>query len=64
MEENKKTKKVILTGIQPTGKLHLGNFLGAVGNWNKLIDEYDCWFFLANQHSITVPQVPANLRNN
>ena len=64
MEEDKKTKKVILTGIQPTGKLHLGNFLGAVGNWNKLIDEYDCWFFLANQHSITVPQVPANLRNN
>ena len=64
MEEDKRTKKVILTGIQPTGKLHLGNFLGAVGSWNKLIDEYDCWFFLANQHSITVPQVPSNLRNN
>ncbi|MDR3317786.1 MAG: tryptophan--tRNA ligase [Puniceicoccales bacterium] len=56
-------KKVILTGMQPTGFLHLGNFLGAANNWNKILDQYTCYFFIPNQHAITIPQVPANLRN-
>lgn len=58
------SKKVVLTGVQPTGKLHLGNLLGAVNNWSKMIDDYDCLFFLANQHAITMPYVPAALRKN
>lgn len=58
------SKKVVLTGVQPTGKLHLGNLLGAVNNWSKMIDDYDCLFFLANQHAITMPYVPATLRKN
>lgn len=57
-------KKIVLTGVQPTGKLHLGNLLGAVYNWKKMIDEYDCLFFLADQHAITMPYIPANLRKN
>lgn len=55
-------KKCILTGVQPTGKLHLGNFLGALSVWQTMINDYDCLFFLANQHAITVPQVAAELR--
>ena len=57
-------KKCILTGVQPTGKLHLGNFLGALSVWKTMINDYDCLFFLANQHAITVPQVASELRNN
>ncbi|MDR1890703.1 MAG: tryptophan--tRNA ligase [Puniceicoccales bacterium] len=57
-------KKVILTGMQPTGKLHLGGLLGATNNWQKMLDDYDCLFFLADQHAITMPYVPAELRKN
>ncbi|MDR2812260.1 MAG: tryptophan--tRNA ligase [Puniceicoccales bacterium] len=56
-------KKIVLTGMQPTGTLHLGNFLGAAHNWQKMLDQYACYFFIPNQHAITVPQIPANLRN-
>ncbi|MDR2200990.1 MAG: tryptophan--tRNA ligase [Puniceicoccales bacterium] len=56
------TKKVVLTGMQPTGILQLGNFLGAANNWRKMLDRYNCYFFIPNQHAITVPQVPADLR--
>ncbi|MDR1366582.1 MAG: tryptophan--tRNA ligase [Puniceicoccales bacterium] len=56
-------KKIVLTGMQPTGLLHLGNFLGAAHNWQKMLDQYTCYFFIPNQHAITIPQVPANLRN-
>ncbi|MDE6432177.1 MAG: tryptophan--tRNA ligase [Opitutales bacterium] len=58
------SKKIVLTGVQPTGKLHLGNLLGAVSSWERMIDEYDCLFFLADQHAITMPYVPADLRKN
>lgn len=54
--------KIVLTGMQPTGRLHLGNFLGAANNWQKMLDTYTCYFFIPNQHAITVPQVPAQLR--
>ncbi|MDR2778690.1 MAG: tryptophan--tRNA ligase [Puniceicoccales bacterium] len=57
-------QQVILTGMQPTGKLHLGGLLGAMDNWQKMLGDYDCLFFLANQHAITMPYVPAALRKN
>ncbi|MDR1413844.1 MAG: tryptophan--tRNA ligase [Puniceicoccales bacterium] len=57
-------KKVILTGMQPTGKLHLGSLLGATNNWQRMIDDYDCLFFLPDQHAITMPHIPAELRKN
>ena len=61
MEE--KQKKVIVTGAQPTGMFHLGNYLGAVKNWRTLQHDYECFFFIPNLHSITVPPyVPAELR--
>jgi tryptophanyl-tRNA synthetase len=55
-------KKVILSGIKPSGDLTLGNYLGAIKNWVKLQDEYECYFFIADLHAITVRQVPAELR--
>ncbi|MDR3144065.1 MAG: tryptophan--tRNA ligase [Puniceicoccales bacterium] len=57
-------RKVILTGMQPTGKLHIGGLLGAVNNWQRMLKNYDCLFFLADQHAITMPHVPAELRKN
>ena len=54
----------ILSGVQPTGNLHLGNYLGAIRNWVKLQDSYECLFMLADLHAITVPQDPAQLRSN
>uniref|UniRef100_A0A7C4R4B8 Tryptophan--tRNA ligase n=1 Tax=candidate division CPR3 bacterium TaxID=2268181 RepID=A0A7C4R4B8_UNCC3 len=45
--------KTILTGIQPSGKLHIGNYLGTLVNWKKYIEEYNCYFFIADWHSLT-----------
>ncbi|MDR2735861.1 MAG: tryptophan--tRNA ligase [Puniceicoccales bacterium] len=58
------TNKTILTGMQPTGKLHLGSILGAANNWNKMLNDNNCLFFLADQHAITIPQNPTELRSN
>ncbi|SHK15369.1 tryptophanyl-tRNA synthetase [Clostridium cavendishii DSM 21758] len=55
-------KKVIFSGIQPSGDLTLGNYLGAIKNWVKLQDEYDCFFCIVDLHAITVKQTPADLR--
>jgi len=55
-------KKVILTCAQPTGQLHLGNYFGAIRNWASMIDEFECFFGIADQHAITMPYVPAELR--
>ena len=55
-------KKVILSGIQPSGELTLGSYLGAIKNWVELADEYDCYYMMADMHSITVRQTPADLR--
>ena len=55
-------KKVMLSGIQPSGDLHLGNYLGAVKNWADRAEEFDCYYFMADLHSITVRQNPADLR--
>ncbi len=57
-------KKRILSGIQPSGDLTLGSYLGAIRNWAALADEYDCYYMLADMHTITVRQVPADLRRH
>ena len=59
MEEK---KKVIFSGIKPSGDLTLGNYLGAIKNWVKLQEEYDCYFCVVDLHAITVKQQPADLR--
>lgn len=55
-------KKRIFSGIQPTNTPHLGNYLGALANWVKLQDEYDCTYSIVDLHSITVRQDPVKLK--
>ncbi len=55
-------KKVLFSGMQATGNLTLGNYLGALRNWVKLSDEYECFYSVVDLHSITVRQDPATLR--
>ncbi len=55
-------KKIILSGIQPTGVFTLGNYIGAVRNWGRMQDEFECAYFIADLHSLTVYQEPAKLR--
>src|SRR5579863_8353439 len=43
----------VLSGMRPTGKLHLGNYMGALANWVKLQDQYECYFFIADWHALT-----------
>ena len=57
-------KKIILSGIQATGTLHLGNYIGAINNWVKMQDEYDCYYMIADLHSLTIRSNPEELRNN
>jgi tryptophanyl-tRNA synthetase len=52
----------IFSGIQPTGNLHLGNYLGAIRNWVRLQNDYECLFCVVDMHAITVWQDPAGLR--
>ena len=54
----------IVSGIQPTGNLHLGNYLGAIRNWVRMQDSGECLFFLADLHAISMPHVPAELAAN
>ena len=54
----------IFSGVQPTGNLHLGNYLGAVRNWVKLQQDYECLFCVVDMHAITVFQDPAALTNS
>lgn len=55
-------KKVIFSGIQPSGGLTLGNYIGALRNWKNLQAEYDCYYCVVDLHAVTVRQVPAELR--
>ena len=57
-------KKVLYSGMQSTGNQTLGNYLGALKNWITLSDEYECFYSVANMHSITVRQNPAELRKH
>jgi tryptophanyl-tRNA synthetase len=56
------SKSVVLSGIQPSGRLTIGNYLGALKNWVGLSDTYDCHYMLVDLHAITVRQDPAQLR--
>ena len=49
----------IFSGVQPTGNLHLGNYLGAIKNWIALQDDFECIYCVVDLHAITVPQEPA-----
>lgn len=64
MEEQKERKQVIFSAIQPTGNITLGNYLGALKNWVKLQDEYNCIFAIADLHAITVRQDPKIFRQH
>ncbi len=55
-------KKRIFSGVQPSGDLTLGNYIGAIKNWTKLQDDYECLYCIVDQHAITVRQEPADLR--
>ena len=54
----------IFSGVQPTGNLHLGNYLGAIRNWVRLQDDYDCLFCIVDLHAVTVWQDPEELKAN
>ncbi|MEM1484820.1 tryptophan--tRNA ligase [Oscillospiraceae bacterium PP1C4] len=62
--EHTEHKKIIFSGIQPTGIMTLGNYLGAVKNWVALQDEYRCCYSIVNMHAMTVRQEPKDLRDN
>jgi tryptophanyl-tRNA synthetase len=57
-------KPVVLSGVQPSGQLVIGNYLGALKNWVAMQDDYDCIFLVVDLHALTVQQVPAELRKN
>lgn len=57
-------EKIVLSGVQATGSLHLGNYLGAISNWVKLQKQGKCYFFLADLHAITLPIDPKLLRQS
>ena len=56
--------KTILSGIQPTGDLHYGNYFGAVKNWVALQEDYTCYYMVVDYHAITMPYQPKKLRQN
>jgi tryptophanyl-tRNA synthetase len=58
------TKEIVVSGIRPTGNLHLGNYLGAVKNFIKMQHEYKCYFFIADYHSLTTHPNPKDLHKN
>ena len=60
--ETKINKQTIFSGVQPSGLLTIGNYLGALKNWVKLQDEYNCVYCVVDMHAITVRQEPAELR--
>ena len=57
-----KDRKVLYSGMQATGNLTLGNYLGALKNWVNLADEYECFYGVMDLHSLTVRQNPAQFR--
>ena len=61
---DEQVRKRVFSGVQPTGKVTLGNYLGAIRNWQPLQEKYDCIYCVVDLHSLTVTQVPAELRKN
>ena len=58
MDGIKKTRRRILSGIQPSGTIHIGNYFGAIENWVRLLDDYECFFTIVDLHAITIPYEP------
>ena len=56
--------ETVVSGIRPTGNLHLGNYFGAIKNFLKMQDEYKCLFFIADWHSLTTHPHPDNLQKS
>ena len=56
--------EIVVSGIRPTGNLHLGNYFGAVKNFLKMQETHQCYFFIADYHSLTTHPTPGNLHNN
>ena len=62
MSEEAPKKKIIFSGIQPTGVPTLGNYIGALRNWAAMQDDYRCVYCIVDQHALTVRQDPAQFR--
>ena len=62
MPEGQEKKKIIFSGIQPTGVPTLGNYIGAIRNWREMQDDYNCVYAIVDEHSITVREDPQKLR--
>lgn len=58
------SKEIVCSGIRPTGNLHLGNYFGALRNFIRMQEEYDCFFFIADYHSLTTHPTPNDLSGN
>lgn len=64
-EQNTTTRSRVLSGMRPTGKLHLGNYMGALYNWVRLQREYECYFFIADWHALTTDYAdPSMVKQN
>ena len=61
-KQEKERKKRVFSGIQPTGDIHLGNYLGAIQHWVSIQSEFDCIYCVVDLHAITIPQDPKNLK--
>jgi Tryptophanyl-tRNA synthetase len=61
---NNSKNKIVFSGVQPSGDLHIGNYLGAIKNFISMQHEYDCLFCVVDLHAITVKQDPNELKNN
>ncbi|MDR1456508.1 MAG: tryptophan--tRNA ligase [Puniceicoccales bacterium] len=62
--DTRKQRPIVLTGLQPTSGVHLGNYLGALQNWKDIQEQADCLFFISDMHAITVFQDPVDLQRN
>ena len=58
------SKDIVCSGIRPTGNLHLGNYFGALKNFVRMQDEYNCFFFIADYHSLTTHPTPGSIYND
>ncbi|HCO18449.1 tryptophan--tRNA ligase [Gudongella oleilytica] len=57
-------KKIVFSGVQPSGSLTIGNYIGALKNFVELQDEYECYYCIVDLHAVTVPQIPKDLRSH
>ncbi|MFA6514201.1 MAG: tryptophan--tRNA ligase [Patescibacteria group bacterium] len=64
MEKKTETKKIIFSGIQPSGNLNIGNYIGAISQWVNMQEKYNCIFSVVDYHAITVKQNPEELRRH